>query len=67
MPETALTESAAESCSLRRRHILCQAGLGVQGGGDVRQRPRNTLIEVSRLVGDYRVEIEAEAVVAPCG
>ena len=29
--------------------------------GDV--RPANTLIEVGRLVGDYRVEIEAEAVV----
>ena len=29
--------------------------------GDV--RPANTLLEVSRLVGDYRVEIEAEAVV----
>ncbi len=26
-------------------------------------RPANTLIEVSRLIGDYRVEIEAEAVV----
>lgn len=33
--------------------------------GDI--RPANTLIEVARLVGDYRVEIEAEAVVAPCG
>ncbi len=29
--------------------------------GDV--RPANTLVEVGRLVGDYRVEIEAEAVV----
>ena len=29
--------------------------------GDI--RPANTLIEVSRLVGDYEVEIEAEAVV----
>ena len=29
--------------------------------GDI--RPANTLIEVGRLVGDYRVEIEAEAVV----
>ena len=29
--------------------------------GDI--RPANTLLEVSRLVGDYRVEIEAEAVV----
>ncbi len=29
--------------------------------GDV--RPANTLLEVSRLVGDYRVEIEAEAVI----
>jgi len=29
--------------------------------GDV--RPANTLVEVSRLVGDYEVEIEAEAVV----
>ena len=28
-------------------------------------RPANTLIEVSRLVGDYEVEIEAEAVVSP--
>jgi enamine deaminase RidA (YjgF/YER057c/UK114 family) len=27
-------------------------------------RPANTLIEVSRLVGDYDVEVEAEAVVA---
>jgi enamine deaminase RidA (YjgF/YER057c/UK114 family) len=26
-------------------------------------RPANTLIEISRLVGDYEVEIEAEAVV----
>ena len=26
-------------------------------------RKANTLIEVGRLVGDYRVEIEAEAVV----
>ena len=26
-------------------------------------RPANTLLEVSRLVGDYRVEIEAEAVI----
>jgi enamine deaminase RidA (YjgF/YER057c/UK114 family) len=26
-------------------------------------RPANTLLEVSRLVGDYLVEIEAEAVV----
>ncbi len=30
-------------------------------------RPANTLLEVSRLVGDYEVEIEAEAVVAPEG
>ena len=30
--------------------------------GDI--RPANTLVEVSRLVGDYEVEIEAEAVVA---
>ena len=29
--------------------------------GDI--RPANTLVEVSRLVGDYEVEIEAEAVV----
>ncbi len=29
--------------------------------GDV--RPANTLVEVSRLVGDYEVEIEAEAVI----
>ncbi len=29
--------------------------------GDI--RPANTLIEVGRLVGDYRVEMEAEAVV----
>ena len=29
--------------------------------GDI--RPANTLLEVSRLVGDYLVEIEAEAVV----
>jgi enamine deaminase RidA (YjgF/YER057c/UK114 family) len=28
-------------------------------------RPANTLVEVSRLVGDYAVEIEAEAVVEP--
>jgi enamine deaminase RidA (YjgF/YER057c/UK114 family) len=28
--------------------------------GDI--RPANTLIEVGRLIGDYRVEIEAEAV-----
>ena len=26
-------------------------------------RPANTLLEVSRLVGDYAVEIEAEAVI----
>jgi hypothetical protein len=31
--------------------------------GDI--RPVNTLIEVSRLVGDYAVEIEAEAEVEP--
>ena len=31
--------------------------------GDV--RPANTLIEISRLIGDYEVEIEAEAVVEP--
>ena len=31
--------------------------------GDI--RPANTLLEVGRLVGDYRVEIEAEAVVDP--
>jgi aryl-alcohol dehydrogenase-like predicted oxidoreductase/enamine deaminase RidA (YjgF/YER057c/UK114 family) len=30
-------------------------------------RPANTLVEVSRLVGDYAVEIEAEAVVEPAG
>lgn len=32
-------------------------------------RPVNTLVEVSRLVGDYAVEIEAEAIVRPasCG
>ena len=29
--------------------------------GDI--RPANTLLEVSRLIGDYEVEIEAEAVV----
>ena len=28
-------------------------------------RPANTLVEVSRLIGDYDVEIEAEAVVRP--
>ena len=28
-------------------------------------RPANTLVEVSRLVGDYLVEIEAEAIVTP--
>ena len=28
-------------------------------------RPANTLVEVSNLVGDYEVEIEAEAVVGP--
>jgi aryl-alcohol dehydrogenase-like predicted oxidoreductase/enamine deaminase RidA (YjgF/YER057c/UK114 family) len=28
-------------------------------------RPANTLLEISRLVGDYEVEIEAEAVVEP--
>ena len=28
-------------------------------------RPANTLLEIARLVGDYEVEIEAEAVVAP--
>jgi enamine deaminase RidA (YjgF/YER057c/UK114 family) len=28
-------------------------------------RPANTLIEVSNLVGDYEVEIEAEAELAP--
>ena len=31
--------------------------------GDI--RPANTLLEVSRLVGDYLVEIEAEAILAP--
>ncbi len=31
--------------------------------GDI--RPANTLIEVSRLVGDYLVEIEAEALIEP--
>ena len=31
--------------------------------GDI--RPANTLLEVSRLVGDYAVEIEAEAVLEP--
>ncbi len=30
-------------------------------------RPANTLLEVGRLVGDYRVEIEAEAVVGGAG
>ena len=29
--------------------------------GDI--RPANTLIEIARLVGDYEVEIEAEAVI----
>jgi enamine deaminase RidA (YjgF/YER057c/UK114 family) len=28
-------------------------------------KPANTLVEVSRLVGDYDVEIEAEAVIDP--
>jgi enamine deaminase RidA (YjgF/YER057c/UK114 family) len=28
-------------------------------------RPANTLLEISRLVGDYEVEIEAEAIVEP--
>jgi aryl-alcohol dehydrogenase-like predicted oxidoreductase/enamine deaminase RidA (YjgF/YER057c/UK114 family) len=28
-------------------------------------RPANTLVEVSRLIGDYEVEIEAEAIVGP--
>jgi hypothetical protein len=27
-------------------------------------RPANTLLEISRLVGEYAVEIEAEAVVS---
>jgi aryl-alcohol dehydrogenase-like predicted oxidoreductase/enamine deaminase RidA (YjgF/YER057c/UK114 family) len=31
--------------------------------GDV--RPANTLLQVGRLIGDYKVEIEAEAVVGP--
>ena len=26
-------------------------------------RPANTLLEISRLIGDYEVEIEAEAIV----
>ncbi len=26
-------------------------------------RPANTMLEVSRLIGDYEVEIEAEAIV----
>jgi diketogulonate reductase-like aldo/keto reductase len=30
-------------------------------------RPANTLVEVSRLIGDYAVEIEAEAIVEPAG
>lgn len=31
--------------------------------GDI--KPANTLLEISKLIGDYRVEIEAEAVVRP--
>jgi enamine deaminase RidA (YjgF/YER057c/UK114 family) len=27
-------------------------------------KPANTLFEISRLIGDYRVEIEAEAIVS---
>ena len=30
-------------------------------------RPANTLVEVGRLVGDYRVEIEADAVLGKAG
>jgi enamine deaminase RidA (YjgF/YER057c/UK114 family) len=30
-------------------------------------RPANTLLQIARLIGDYKVEIEAEAVVAEAG
>ncbi len=37
----------------------------VHGHYFAKARPANTLLEISRLVGDYTVEIEAEAVVRP--
>jgi aryl-alcohol dehydrogenase-like predicted oxidoreductase/enamine deaminase RidA (YjgF/YER057c/UK114 family) len=40
-----------------------EAASRVHGRYLSRVRPANTLIEISRLVGDYEVEIEAEAVV----
>ncbi|HKX09998.1 MAG TPA: aldo/keto reductase [Stellaceae bacterium] len=40
-----------------------EAASRVHGRYFNRVRPANTLIEISRLVGDYEVEIEAEAVV----
>ena len=40
-----------------------EAASRVHGRYFNRTRPANTLIEISRLVGDYEVEIEAEAVV----
>ncbi len=40
-----------------------EAASRVHGRYFSRVRPANTLIEISRLVGDYEVEIEAEAVV----
>lgn len=41
----------------------CEAVSRVHGRWFGETRPANTLIEVSRLIGDYRVEIEAEAIV----
>ena len=40
-----------------------EAVAGVHGRYFADTRPANTLVEVSRLVGDYEVEIEAEAIV----
>ena len=40
-----------------------EAASRVHGRYFSRVRPANTLVEISRLVGDYEVEIEAEAVV----
>jgi enamine deaminase RidA (YjgF/YER057c/UK114 family) len=40
----------------------CEAVAGVHGRYFGAVRPSNSLVEVSALIGDYKVEIEAEAV-----
>jgi len=40
----------------------CEAVSRVHGQYFFNTRPANVLVEVSRLIGDYRVEIEAEAI-----